>query len=73
MGIAGKGREGWDAMGREGWEGCEGMDRKAGMELEGRDGMKGEGWDEMGRVGWGGKGGMERMRLEGSDGIRWKG
>jgi hypothetical protein len=37
MGIAGKGREGWDAMGREGWEGCEGMDRKAGMELEGRD------------------------------------
>ena len=27
----------------------------------------------MGRVGWGGKGGMERMRLEGSDGIRWKG
>jgi len=30
-------------MGREGWKGCEGMDRKAGMELEGRDGMRWEG------------------------------
>ena len=30
-------------MGREGWKGCEGMDRKAGMELEGRDDMRWEG------------------------------
>ena len=37
------GRDGWDDMGREEWKGCEGMDRKAGMELEGRDGMKWQG------------------------------
>ena len=30
--------------------------------------MDREGWE-----GRDGKGGMERMRLEGSDGIRWKG
>ena len=30
-------------MGREEWKGCEGMDRKAGMKLEGRDGMRWEG------------------------------
>ena len=29
-------------MGREGWKGCVGMDRKAGMEFEGRDGMRWE-------------------------------
>ena len=55
-------------MGREEWKGCEGMDRKAGMELEGRDGKGRMGWE-----GRDGKGGMERMRLEGSDEIRWKG
>jgi len=27
-------------MGREGWNGCEGMDRKAEMKLEGSDGIR---------------------------------
>ena len=36
-------------MGREGWKGCEGMDRMAGMDLEGRDGMRWEWQDGGGR------------------------
>ena len=32
-----------DGMIWEGRNGCEGMDRKAGMKLEGRDGMRWEG------------------------------
>ena len=43
-----KGWLGW--MGREEWKGFEGMDRKAGMELEGRDGKGG-----MGRQEWKGR------------------
>ena len=48
-------------MGREG---CEGMDRKAGMELEGRDGMRWEEYDGVGREGWEGRNGKDEIGRE---------
>ena len=42
-GMQWEGRNGRDVKGWIGRQGCEGMDRKAGMELKGRDGMRWEG------------------------------